>query len=288
MLENIFPSSKSSNPKIKNIYKFIVQNKNKGLDFWEATGGLELHNYLTDLTILDFEELYSDILNWSEIEQNLLTDCIAYGIDGKFISIYDDEKRIVAMRIYSQLPKGFKHPELKKWIKNYKIHSKTQSKNPNILSVYDYILKHEYDDSDFWSIGGGSQEIQNRFNNFKIKDWGDLKSDIFNWKEDQKNTVLESIAFGFDGMFTPYLKEEVIPEAGNFLLDIFSLIDDIDIRYDIAYSSNFINRSNTKQIEKLIFMRNWMLENGFDSKEWIESSINPLRNIEEAIEKASR
>ena len=139
-------------------------------------------------------------------------------------------------------------------------------------------MKHEYDDSDFWSLGAGSQEIQNKLNCFKIKDW----------EEDHRNIVLNSVAFGFDETFTPYLNEEVIPEAGNFLLDIFLLVDDIDLRNDIAYFSNFINRSNTQQIKKLIFMRNWMLENEFNSNEWLKSSINPLKNIEEAIEKASR
>ena len=32
-------------------------------------------------------------------------------------------------------------------------------------------------------------------------------------------------------------------------------------------------------------MREWMLENGYDKKEWLQSKINPLGNIVEAIEK---
>lgn len=286
MIQKLFSNSKSSNQNVLKVYHYITKHKKSTT--WELKENLELHNLLMKFSENDWNSLIIDFSNWNELEQNILSDCVAYGIDGKYEPNYTNDKRLLAQKLYSKMHNGFSHPEIKKWKKNYKIHSKTQSKNPNVLSVYNYMLKHEYDDSDFWSLGGGSQEIQNRLNNFKIKDWEDLKKDIFNWEEDQKNTVLESIAFGFDGMFTPYLKEEVIPEAGNFLLDIFSLIDDIDIRYDIAYSSNFINRSNTKQIEKLIFMRNWMLENGFDSKEWIESSINPLKNIEEAIEKASR
>lgn len=286
MIQKLFSNTKSSNQNVLKVYQYIRKHKNSKT--WETKENLELHNLLMGLSENDWNSLIIDFSNWKELEQNIVSDCVAYGIDGKYEPNYTNDKKNLAQKLYSKMQNGFLHPEIKKWKKNYKIHSKTQSKNPNVLSVYDYILKHEYDDSDFWPLGGGSQEIQNRLNYFETKDWEELKKDIFNWEEDHRNTVLESIAFGFDGMFTPYLKDDVIPEAGNFLLDIFSLVDDIEVRYDIAYFSNFINRSNTQQIEKLIFMKNWMLENGFNNSEWLKSSINPLKNIEEAIEKASR
>lgn len=285
MIQKLFSNTKSSNQNVLKVYQYIRKHKNSKT--WETKENLELHNLLMGLSENDWNSLIIDFSNWKELEQNIVSDCVAYGIDGKYEPNYTNDKKNLAQKLYSKMQNGFLHPEIKKWKKNYKIHSKTQSKNPNVLSVYDYILKHEYDDSDFWPLGGGSQEIQNRLNYFETKDWEELKKDIFNWEEDHRNTVLESIAFGFDGMFTPYLKDDVIPEAGNFLLDIFSLVDDIEVRYDIAYFSNFINRSNTQQIEKLIFMKNWMLENGFNNSEWLKSSINPLKNIEEAIEKAS-
>lgn len=286
MIQKLFSNTKSSNQNVLKVYQYIRKHKNSKT--WETKENLELHNLLMGLSENDWNSLIIDFSNWKELEQNIVSDCVAYGIDGKYEPNYTNDKKNLAQKLYSKMQNGFLHPEIKKWKRNYKIHSKTQSKNPNVLSVYDYILKHEYDDSDFWPLGGGSQEIQNRLNYFETKDWEELKKDIFNWEEDHRNTVLESIAFGFDGMFTPYLKDDVIPEAGNFLLDIFSLVDDIEVRYDIAYFSNFINRSNTQQIEKLIFMKNWMLENGFNNSEWLKSSINPLKNIEEAIEKASR
>lgn len=286
MIQKLFSNSKSSNQNVLKIYQYITKHKKSKT--WESKENLELHFLLMKFSENDWNSLIIDFSNWNELEQNIVSDCVAFGISGKYEPNYTNDKKNLAQKLFSKMQNGFSHPELKKWKKNYKIHSKTQSKNQNVLSVYDYILKHEYDDSDFWSLGGGSQKIQNMLNFFEIKDWKELKRDIFNWEENHRNIVLDSVAFGFDETFTPYLKEEIIPEAGNFLLDIFLLVDDIDVRYDIAYFSNFINRSYTQQIEKLIFMRNWMLENGFNSNEWLKSSINPLKNIEEAIEKASR
>lgn len=45
---------------------------------------------------------------------------------------------------------------------------------------------------------------------------------------------------------------------------------------------------NSNQIEKLKFMENWMIENGFTEENWLKSKVNPIENIEEAINKASR
>lgn len=286
MIQKLFSNSKSYNQNVLKVYQYITKHKKSKT--WESKENLELHCLLMKFSENDWNSLINDFSNWNEFEQNIVSDCVAFGISRKYEPNYTNDKKNLAQKLYSKMQNGFSHPEIKKWKKNYKIHSKTQSKNQNVLSVYYYILKHEYDDSDFWSLGAGSQEIQNKLNCFKIKDWEELKRDIFNWEEDHRNIVLNSVAFGFDETFTPYLNEEVIPEAGNFLLDIFLLVDDIDLRNDIAYFSNFINRSNTQQIKKLIFMRNWMLENGFNSNEWLKSSINPLKNIEEAIEKASR
>lgn len=269
----------------KTIYEYIVNNRNRDLHFWENEGGFTLHNHLIKMNYSEFSKIYHDVIHWGVTEQNILTDCLAYGLDGKFITAYDNDKRIIAMKIYGQLPEGFRHPEVKKWQKNYKIHSKTKSKNFKILSIHNLILKEEYTDSDYWSLGGGSEQIQNILNNFTENDWEELKTDILHWTEDQRNIVLESIGYGFDSTFTRSLNRNMISYGGNFLLDMFCIIENVDMRLDIAYFSLFINKSNTSQIDKLKLMRNWMSANGFNNPEWINSSINPLGNIDDAIEK---
>jgi hypothetical protein len=163
-----------------------------------------------------------------------------------------------------------------------------QNENHKIKSIYNLILKNEFEDSDYWSMGGGSNEIQNILNTFLDEDWNDFKIEIIKWNIDYVDIVIQSIAFGFDGMFTPSLSEKSISNAGNFLLDIFISLNDINHRLDISYFSFFINKSNSNQIEKLKFMENWMIENGFTEENWLKSKVNPIENIEEAINKASR
>jgi hypothetical protein len=163
-----------------------------------------------------------------------------------------------------------------------------QNENHKVKSIYNFILKNESEDSDFWSMGGGSNGIQNTLNTFLDDDWNDFKIEIIKWNSDYVNIVIESIAFGFDGMFTPSLNEKSISNAGNFLLDIFVLLNDINHRLDISYFSFFINKSNSNQIEKLKFMENWMIENGFTEENWLKAKMNQIENIKEAINKASR
>lgn len=163
-----------------------------------------------------------------------------------------------------------------------------QKENYKVTSIYNFIQKNEFKDSDYWSMGGGSNGIQNILNTFLDEDWNGFKTEIINWDNDYVKIVIESIAFGFDGMFTPSLAEKSISNAGNFLLDIFISLNDINHRLDISYFSFFINKSNSNQIEKLKFMVNWMIENGFTEDNWLKSKVNPIENIEEAINKASR
>ncbi|WP_166926286.1 hypothetical protein [Flavobacterium poyangense] len=163
-----------------------------------------------------------------------------------------------------------------------------QSENHKVKSIYNFILKNESVDSDYWSLGGGSNGIQNILNTFLDEDWNDFKIEIIKWNSDYVDTVIQSIAFGFDGMFTPSLDKKSISNAGNFLLDIFISLSDINHKFDISYFSFFINKSNSNQIEKLKFMKNWMIDNGFTKENWLKSKVNPIENIEEAINKASR
>ncbi|MDX6189724.1 hypothetical protein SGQ83_10205 [Flavobacterium sp. Fl-318] len=161
------------------------------------------------------------------------------------------------------------------------------NENHKIKSIYNYILDHNSEDSDFWSMGGGSNEIQKKLNTFLDEDWSNLKTEIVKWDNDYIDIILVSITFGFDGMFVPCLHERLIPNAGNFLLDMFIFLDNFDQKYEIAFNSFFINTSNSNKISELKLMKNWMIENGFNKKEWLNLNINPLKNIIEAINKTS-
>lgn len=163
-----------------------------------------------------------------------------------------------------------------------------QIRNQKVNSVHEYILKNELKDSDFWSIGGGNNEIQSILNTFDKEDWDELKNEVQKWKGENISLVIESVAFGFDGMFTPSLDKKSILNATEFLLDMFISIEDLDHRSEISYFSFFINQSNSKQINKLSFIENWMMENGFEEEIWIKSKVNPIGNVREAIEKASQ
>ena len=163
-----------------------------------------------------------------------------------------------------------------------------QIRNQKVKSVHEYISKNELEDSDFWVLGGGSNHIQNILNTFAKEDWNELKNEVPKWKGEKINLVIESVAFGFDGMFTPRLHKKSVLNAAEFLLDMFISIEDFDHRSDISYFSFFINQSNSKEIKKLSFIENWMMENGFEKEIWIKSKVNPIGNIREAIEKASQ
>ena len=163
----------------------------------------------------------------------------------------------------------------------------SKSKNRKIIVIYKYITETKFYDSDFWALGGGSREIQTRLNNFTTyDDWEDLKQDILNWKEDDRDILINSVAFGFDKMFSPYLNEDMISSAGKFLLDLFIL--DIGDRHEISYFSFFIAQSELNNIEDLKTMRDWLKANGYENEIWIKSEINPIGNILNAIEKACR
>ncbi|MCF6142482.1 hypothetical protein L1S34_14395 [Flavobacterium sp. K77] len=284
MMEKLISNSKSSNQNILKIYSFVKNNI--ASKTWELKENLELHEIFIKLSENDWNSLINDFSNWSELEQNIVSDCVAYGIDGKFEVKYENERRLLAQKLYSKMQNGFSHPEIKKWKKNFRVHSKTKSQNSRVLGVYDYLLKNEYEDSDYWSLGGGSQEIQNKLNSFSDKDWEDLKQDVINWNEDDIDVLIESVAYGFDKMFIPYLKNEMVSRAGKFLLDLFIL--NIGDRNEIVYYSFFIAQSDLNNLKDLETLKEWLKTNGYESEIWMKSEINPLKSIEEAIKKASR
>ncbi|PZO26528.1 MAG: hypothetical protein DCF13_13715 [Flavobacteriaceae bacterium] len=163
-----------------------------------------------------------------------------------------------------------------------------QIRNKKVNSINQFISKNLLYDSDFWTLGNGSIEIQNILNTFKKEDWNKLGKEVPKWKNENISLVIESVAFGFDGMFEPSLDKKSILNAAEFLLDIFISIDDFEHRNEISYFSFFINQSNSREIKKLSFMENWMMENGYEEDIWIKSKVNPIGNIREAIKKASQ
>lgn len=182
---------------------------------------------------------------------------------------------------------NYKSEDYKKWLKNFRIYSKTKSSNSRVLSLYDFILKHQYEDSDHWHTGG-SNEIQSFLNSFTKGDWNDLKKDITHWTIDHQLIVVNSIAFGFDGMFDIALQKDIIPDASDFLTSLFNILEDEEIREEIAYFAFFVNIGNPKPIETLLKIKAWMLQRGYNNELWLNSKTNPLGHIEDAIKKASR
>ena len=167
------------------------------------------------------------------------------------------------------------------------LHSKSKSHNLKVLYIYEYIIyinNFSSDNGDFWDMGGGSNDLQRMLNEFDLKDWFDLKNDILNWNRLEREILIESVAFGFDGMFSPSLDKKMIANAGDFLIDMFLVWDDIDNRTDIVEKGFFIKMSQSKRKSDLVFIKEWMLKNGYEQELW----RNRIEPFEQAIEQASR
>ena len=163
------------------------------------------------------------------------------------------------------------------------MNSEKRSQNYDVLYVYNYLTKNKHVDGDFWDLGGGYKEVQESLNDFDNEDWKELKAGILMLSEFERYILLHSITFDFYDSFKTSFNEETFANAGDYLLEMFYVIKDSHLRDEIAYFSSFINKSKTKPIEKLEFMKNWMLDNGYDTNEWLNSKMNPLGNIEVAI-----
>lgn len=66
-------------------------------------------------------------------------------------------------------------------LKKYKTTSATKSTNPLVVALYVFIVKNENVDSDFWTQGGGFDEIYYSLLKFDEEDWDSLKNDLENW-----------------------------------------------------------------------------------------------------------
>lgn len=280
-----FSKAKLQNENIKKLYDFIRKNKFKESEYWKADGGIDIHNFLLTFSDFEFNELNKDLSNWKTNEKMILIECAINGLNRGFITEYDT--RIIFTKLYTFLPNELQKEIYEKWNDNYLIYSKSKTENSNILSIYYYILKNKNVDGDFWYMGGGNNYIQEELNELTNKDWKDLKEDILNWSEFDQYIIIQSIPHGFYDSFFPSLTKKTIENAANFLLELFQITENYETKHDIACDSYFINTSNIKEVKKLEYLRNWMIENGFNYENNSDNHLyNPLKNIEVAIKKA--
>lgn len=78
-------------------------------------------------------------------------------------------------------------------IKKYNVNSSTQSANPLVIALYSFITQNENSDSDFWTQGGGFDDIYYRLLKFEEEDWNSLKDDLENWSYDQLELFCEGL-----------------------------------------------------------------------------------------------
>ncbi len=255
MLKRFFKNLKGSNSKVNSVYEYIVNNINEDLQFWETNGGLELHNILLQFSTNDFLDLQSELGYWNETEQNILTDCVAYGIDGKFQTDYDDDQRLLSTGLYSKLQNVFTHPEYKKWKKDFRVNSKTRSNNKLVKELYDIILRDENTDDDYWFFVGADHFLK-CLGQCDEKDFQDLVADIPNWTEDQQYILNECITAR--GIQYDEHRQTIAFEYQSDLLPIlFSITNDDQIKNDIFEHAELITVGKPKPYELLMQMKAW-------------------------------
>lgn len=80
---------------------------------------------------------------------------------------------------------------------NYGERCTTKSTNFAVLSIYEYILKHENYDTDYWWLDIGPTDITRLlYQNFTASDWEDLREDLVNWTGFQLEIFSYSILNG--------------------------------------------------------------------------------------------
>mgnify|MGYP000389165998 CR=1 FL=1 len=278
MIRRHLSNCKSSNQKVLDLFRFVKENETS--DVLELESYVPLHEKLIRFSTDDWNALISDFHHWNDTEQNMVSDCIAYGIDKKLGTPYTNEQRMLGQQVYSKVKTGFTHPDIKKWRKDFRAHSKTKSTNLRVLHLYDYLLKNEFQDSDFWYMGGGDHEIQKRINHFDKEDWIDLKKDVVNWSEIHVHCMTSCIPFEPGQRSRSLLTDKQLQYAGKFLLDLF--MANIGDRIEIAESAYFVAESKLNSIENLKSFLHWLKHYGFDNP---ENPHNPIKIIELAIEK---
>lgn len=112
---------------------------------------------------------------------------------------------------------------------------KTESKNPAVLEVYDFIVEHEDVDSDYWNEDHGPKELNSIFeDSFTEPDWEELAMDLKHWTTRQLEILLYAVMNGYsynpayEALYKerPELLEEVtriIPNKADLIIPILNL-----------------------------------------------------------------
>lgn len=100
-------------------------------------------------------------------------------------------------------------------IKKYRVTSAIQSTNPLVVALYSFIIQNENVDSDFWTQGGGFDDIYYRLLKFEEEDWNSLKNDLGNWSFDQLELFCEGL-LNVEYYRTDYSENEIGNIANRF------------------------------------------------------------------------
>ncbi len=127
--------------------------------------------------------------------------------------------------------------------------------------------------------GGGNEYIQEDLNDFSKNDWEDLCLDVLNWSEFDQYVLIQSIPHGFRGWISSRFNGDSVLYAGDFLLNLFRITENNEIKEEIIDCSFFLKIINTKNYKGLEYIKKWMLVNNLNNNE-------AFLNIEEALKKA--
>ncbi len=153
--------------------------------------------------------------------------------------------------------------------------SSSKSKNAKVIFVYFYILNYQDEDSDFWYMGNGIDEVASIFEQFDSEAWFELESDIENWTLEQIEILIDCLVNG--GMRYENIGK-TIPQRSKLLTNIFCLFSDEGIKETIIDNIDFISLGEAKSIEKLTQIKKWIEFKNIESAK---------ESIEKAIQKAS-
>ena len=71
----------------------------------------------------------------------------------------------------------------------------------------------------------------------------------------------------------------------NLILHIFESINYFDLQEDISYYAFLFYDFDIRELDKLLFIKKWMLQYKYDNDYWKQYKRNPLYYIEQAIKR---
>lgn len=154
--------------------------------------------------------------------------------------------------------------------------SSSKSKNTKIIFVHFYILNYQNEDSDFWYMGNGTDEVASMFEQFDPETWFELENDIKYWALEQIEILIDCLVNG--GMKNEN-NQKAIPQRSRLLTNMFSIFSDEGIKETIIDNIDFINLGEAKSKVKLLQIKKWIeLKNLKFAKQSIEKAIKKARD----------